>query len=87
MKRTTDVKLDDRTDIVVFSIALESGRFNTQLKLPLFHNQDHLEALGKWFEFVQTGLKIGATHMDASWPVTLKEEKECPDHTTSPSTP
>lgn len=57
---------DDTTDTIILSIALASGRFKTELRLPLFGPEKPDEALRQWMEFVQTGFKIGATSMDAT---------------------
>jgi len=57
---------DDVTDTVILSIALASGRFKTELRIPLLGPEKPDEALKQWMEFVQTGFKIGATSMDAT---------------------
>ena len=64
-------KDDETTDTVILSIALASGRFKTELRVPLFGPEKPDEALRQWMEFVQTGFKIGATSMDA----TLKDKR------------
>ena len=56
----------EKTDTVILSVALESGRFKSELRVPLFGAPDDTErAMGQWVQFIQTGFAIGATSMDA----------------------
>ncbi|MCW1844199.1 hypothetical protein [Prosthecomicrobium hirschii] len=58
--------MSDQTDTVILSVSLESGRFKTELRVPLFGAPADTErAMGQWVQFIQTGFAIGATSMDA----------------------
>jgi len=50
---------------VILSVALASGRFKTELRVPLFGAADAKEALGQRVDFIQTAFRIGATEMSA----------------------
>ena len=63
---------DETTDTVILSVVLASGRFKTELRVPLFGPEKPDEAVRQWMEFVQTGFRIGATSMDA----TLKDKRD-----------
>jgi poly-beta-hydroxyalkanoate depolymerase len=60
---TVDAK---KPDALVLSVALESGRFETKLRIPFpCPLETGKEALEKWLEFAMVGLRIGASEMSA----------------------
>jgi hypothetical protein len=60
---------EEQTDIVVLSVALQSGRFKTELRVPLFGAPAEKEdAVKDWLTFIETAFRIGATTMEATFP-------------------
>jgi|JI10StandDraft_1071094.scaffolds.fasta_scaffold2626580_2 hypothetical protein len=58
--------MGDRTDTVILTVALESGRFKSELRVPLYGTEpDRARAMDQWVQFICTGFSIGATSMNA----------------------
>lgn len=63
----------DRTDVVVLSVSLESGRFKSEMRVPLFGEpEDKQKAVEAWCDFMTAAFRIGATAMDATFPTHQK---------------
>jgi poly-beta-hydroxyalkanoate depolymerase len=54
----------EKPDALVLSVALESGHFETKLRIPFPCSLEAgKDALEKWLEFAMVGLRIGASEM------------------------
>ncbi len=61
-----DTEPDDITDVVILSIALNSGRFHSEVRVPLLANSaDKESTIYKWLEMMKMAFDVGATRMDA----------------------
>lgn len=55
-------------DVLILSVRLESGLFETSLKIPFPAAPDELDkALTRWFAMAKTGFEIGANNMAATF--------------------
>lgn len=53
-------------DLLIFSIRLASGDFQSELQLPLPRTKEEREqVVAHWLDFMRTGLRLGAESMDA----------------------
>lgn len=60
---------EGKTDVVILSVALQSGRFKSEMKVPLFGDPaEKQKAVEAWCDFMLTAFRIGATSMDATFP-------------------
>jgi hypothetical protein len=54
------------SDIIVFSLALKSGDFKSELHLPLPRTPEQTkQTVKRWLDFMSTGLRLSAERMDA----------------------
>jgi hypothetical protein len=59
--------MTDRPETLVLSVALESGAFESNLRIPFPCSIDvGRDAIEKWLDFAMTGLRIGASDMNAA---------------------
>lgn len=60
-----------REDVLILSVKLQSGDFESTLKIP-FPCEDPQAVVEKWLDVIQMGFKVGATDMR----VQLKEDEK-----------
>jgi len=60
----------DKPEVIILSIRLESGRFNTEVRVPLMGQtpEQVQETMARWLDLTQMAIKIGVTEMDAAMP-------------------
>lgn len=57
-------------DVLVFSVRLESGDFESSVRVPLIGGPDATRAaVERWLDLISSGLRTGATLMTADMPV------------------
>jgi hypothetical protein len=62
-----------KEEVLIFSVKLESGNFESTLRLPLREDKAAMQNIvAQWLTLIETGLKTGATLMM----VTLEERKD-----------
>ena len=53
---------------IKFGIELSDGRFRTELSVPFpIPDNEHKKVLEQWFDMIQTGFRLGATSMEATF--------------------
>lgn len=53
---------------IKFGIELSDGRFRTELSVPFpIPDDEQKKVLEQWFDMIQTGFRLGATSMDATF--------------------
>ena len=61
------------SDTLVFSLALKSGEFRSELHLPVPKTKPEVDAtVRRWLDFMASGLRLSAERMDA----VLEDETE-----------
>lgn len=71
----------ERPLTICFGIELSDGRFKTELHVPFPIPEDQQKkVMEQWFDMIQTGFRIGATSMDATFakPETLGKNEAQP---------
>lgn len=63
MKRGSSPRVEENEDILVMSIRLESGRFSSEIRVPLFANEaDKERFVEQWFKMMEAGIACGRSH-------------------------
>lgn len=69
-------------DILILSVKLKSGRFESSLTVPFPSDREaHEKSMAAWVEMVKTGFKVGASEMVA---VLEQNEEKSRDRKTKP---
>lgn len=70
---------NDLTDTVILSVALVSGRFKSEIRVPLFGDPTTAAAaMGQWVDMIETGFRVGATNMTAILSQSAQRGKDRP---------
>lgn len=67
VRLSKELEASDMTDTVILTVELASGRFKSELWVPLFGAASPSESMGQWADFIETGFRIGATNMNATF--------------------
>ena len=61
-------------DTLILSLKLASGDFTSELRMPMpLTPVEHKQAVERWLDFMATGLRMSAEHMDAAFPAKAED--------------
>lgn len=60
--------IPEADDVLILSVRLKSGKFESSLQVPLFAGTDaKQDAVDKWLAMIRFGFETGAKNMDATF--------------------